>query len=172
MISLFSRIPPMTLIVLMLAAGTVFIGYNITATNIHNSDTEKINEQTRKLLEFAIDQNFDAITQNDNIEKILQQQGNLTTANRERLIVALNDTIELVPEVKRQTAQMLNATNEMYNFTRFISESFDEEYLIDEVRQYGQSNSTQVKLDQIIELLNGTGTLVPINNTDREITPG
>jgi hypothetical protein len=172
MISLFSRIPPMTLIVLMLAAGTVFIGYNITATNIHNSDTEKINEQTRKLLEFAIDQNFDAITQNDNIEKILQQQGNLTTANRERLIVALNDTIELVPEVKRQTAQMLNATNEMYNFTRFISESFDEEYLIDEVRQYRQSNSTQVKLDQILELLNGTGTLVPINNTDREITPG
>ena len=45
----------------------------------------------------------------------------------------------MIPKVENQTEEMLNATNLMYNFTRFISESFDEEYLIDEVRQYGQT---------------------------------
>jgi hypothetical protein len=90
------------------------------------------------------------------LEKILQQQGNLTSEQREKLIVALNDNIEVIPVLKNQTREMLNTTNQMLDFIQFITQSFDEEYLADEMRQYAQSNNTQVKLDRILEALNAT----------------
>jgi hypothetical protein len=75
-------------------------------------------------------------------------------------------TEQLLPvffESFNQTETLLNTTNQMLEFIEFISNSFDEEYLIDEIRQYGQSNATygnltviRDQLGEIVNLLNAT----------------
>jgi hypothetical protein len=99
----------------------------------------------------------------NNTRILVEQQGNLTKEQREKLVVALNENIEVIPILRNESEEMLNATNQMLDFIKFITQSFDEEYLIDEVRQYGQSNNTygnitsiQDKLDTIIARGNGT----------------
>ena len=140
----------------------------IMAFSVYGTISDRVNENlNRELVTIAIDQNNKQLSESNNIERILQAQGNLTSDQRQKLITALGENVELVPkvqkaltEIENKSEQMLNATNEMYNFTRFISESFDKEYLIDEVRQYGQSNFTEsqipVILDKLDTLLNKT----------------
>jgi hypothetical protein len=91
------------------------------------------------------------------IGQLIKQDANLTKQQQLELIANL----EKIPDLSNQTAEMLNATNTMYNFTRFIANSFDQEYLIDEVRQYKISNDTRdllpiinEKLDRIIGATN------------------
>jgi hypothetical protein len=88
------------------------------------------------------------VEQNALIKQILEQQGNLSSDAREDIFKSIiyNQKV-LIP-------QLLNMSEANFNLTRFISDSFDEEYLKDEVRQYGQSNFTEQILPQINDKLN------------------
>jgi hypothetical protein len=60
-------------------------------------------------------------------------------------------------QMLNQSKEMLNATKQVQHFINFIGNNFGDEYLLDEVRQYKQSNNTagnisiiNDKLDQIL----------------------
>jgi hypothetical protein len=80
-------------------------------------------------------------TINQTVGKIVEDRANLTAKEQSELIYTLRTGI---PE-------LINISEKMLNFTKFISESFDEEYLIDEVRQYKQSNNTEANIKDIQE---------------------
>lgn len=168
-------INPLTALTVMMMVVLGFSAISVGLTNLNTLDT-------RNLLTKANDTitNTRDILQSGNRTRAiideLRETGRLAEESRQ------NQTASLLPIffkqfnqtdiMANQTAEMLNATEAMLNATKqmqhfidFIGTSFDDEYLIDEVRQYGQSNSTeknitliQDKLDAIMEALNSSST--------------
>jgi t-SNARE complex subunit (syntaxin) len=130
-------------------------------TEVDKQQTELLKELQEQEQSRA-DRSLNSSGRLDNITKEISETQR--TIEQERR----NQTERLLPIFFRsfnQTEQMLNATQEMLEFIKFISESFDEEYLIDEVRQYGQSNSTYGNLTIIRDQLAQIITVLDSNNT-------
>jgi hypothetical protein len=83
----------------------------------------------------------------------IEQFENESEQRSQRLLPPFERFINASERMTNATFEMLNKTEHMERFIDFIGSSFDEEYLIDEVRQYEQSNTTNATLPKIIELL-------------------
>lgn len=90
-------------------------------------------------------------------QMILERQGNLSQNERIKLDNALQNVTELVPiianllyRLENQSDDMLESALRAESVFGFLVNNFGEEYLVDENRQYAQSNLTQVKLDKLI----------------------
>lgn len=99
------------------------------------------------------------------LETILQQQGNSTRDQRIKLDHALSDIVELIPEVENETDEMLNATNEILK----VASYFEDDFIQDQGRLYGQANYTKERIDRISRTLNNDmrsvlGTVLSLNN--------
>ena len=99
------------------------------------------------------------------LETILQQQGNTTREQRIKLDQALSDIVELIPQVEKQSDQMLNATNEILK----VASYFEDDFLEDQGRLYSQANYTKERVDRINRVFGGDmravlGTVLSLNN--------
>ena len=96
----------------------------------------------------SMNQSLEDVT--NDLETIIEKDANLTKEEQDDLIKTLQYTI---PLLSNQTAEMLNVTQTVTKFIDYIGNAFDAEYLIDEVRQYNQSNFTQAEIPKIQEKL-------------------
>jgi hypothetical protein len=99
------------------------------------------------------------------LEKIIERQGNLTREQRIRLDVALNDIVDLIPQVEKQTDDMLNATNEILK----VASYFEDDFIEDQGRLYSQANYTKERVDRINRVFGSDmravlGTVLSLNN--------
>lgn len=119
---------------------------NLTMASF-NETLEHIDEQTTTI--------------NQTVVEEAAKEANLTKAETEELVDGLVVIIEdilpnlnkTIPALQNQSSAMLNATNEIREVFNFLIGNFNEEYLIDEVRQYGQSNATHGNLTVINDKL-------------------
>jgi len=96
----------------------------------------------------SMNQSLENVT--NDLETIIEKDANLTKQEQDDLIRTLQYTI---PLLSNQTAEMLNVTQTVTKFIDYIGNAFDAEYLIDEVRQYNQSNFTQIEIPKMQEKL-------------------
>jgi mannitol-specific phosphotransferase system IIBC component len=110
-------------------------------------------------LKSAILDNREALTQ------LVQKDANLTKQQQQELIANL----ERIPDLQEQVSLMLDATYQAQNATeeardifRYLIGNFGDEYIIDENRQYNQSNFTESQLpimqDKLDRLLNNVSS--------------
>jgi mannitol-specific phosphotransferase system IIBC component len=101
-------------------------------------------------LKSAILDNREVLTQ------LVQKDANLTKQQQQELIANL----ERIPDLQEQVSLMLDATYQAQNATeeardifRYLIGNFGDEYIIDENRQYNQSNFTESQLPIMQEKL-------------------
>ena len=99
------------------------------------------------------------------LETIIQQQGNSTREQRIALDQALADIVVLVPELEKESDQMLNATNEILK----VASYFEDDFIEDQGRLYSQANYTKERVDRMNRVFGGDmrailGTVLSLNN--------
>ena len=99
------------------------------------------------------------------LEIIIQKQGNVTVDQRIKLDQALSDIVKLIPKVNNQSDATLNATNRILK----VASYFEDDFLEDQGRLYGQANYTKERIDRISRTLNNDmrsvlGTVLSLNN--------
>jgi hypothetical protein len=120
---------------------------------------ETKDQEELKLVREGLNATNQLLSQSVNISQ--EERTNATKA----ILTVFNDVIPTInstltqqnitgQELVNNTIKMVELSEEMFNFTRFISESFDEKYLAKEERQYGQSNRTDLAIPDIQDKLN------------------